>query len=144
MRLMTISSEGLALIKRFEGCRLKAYKCPAGVLTIGYGHTKGVTAGMTITQSRAEELLREDVAPVERLLNALKINLRQGQFDALVSFIFNLGAGAFGSSTLKKKIVAGAADKDIVAEFRRWTKAGGKVLPGLVQRRDAEAALWMK
>lgn len=143
MTLMTTSGNGLNLIKRYEGCRLKAYKCPAGVWTIGYGHTRGVKDGMTITQAIADQLLIEDVKHCEKAINALGINLRQGQFDALVSFIFNLGTGNFNSSTLKKKIVAGAADREICDEFKKWVKAGGKVMAGLIKRREEEAAMWM-
>lgn len=143
MKLMTTSNDGLALIKKSEGLMLKSYKCPAGVWTVGYGHTRGVKPGMTITQEIADNLLIEDVKPCEKLINGLKLNLRQGQFDALVSFIFNLGEGKFNSSTLKKKILAGAKDEDIVAEFKKWNKGGGKVLPGLVKRREEEARLWM-
>lgn len=141
---MTTSNEGLDLIRRHEGLRLTAYVCPAGVLTIGYGHTRGVTKGMTITQEIAELLLKEDIAPTERAINALGKNLRQGQFDALVSFIFNLGIGNFNVSTLKKRIMNGEADEKIADEFRKWTKSKGKVLPGLVKRREEEATLWMK
>lgn len=147
MQLMKISSDGLELIKRYEGLRLKAYKCPAGIPTIGYGHTRGVTMGMTITEEIADRLLQEDVAPIERLLNGMKINFRQGQFDALCSWIFNLGSGSFNSSTLKKKIVAGASDKEILVEIRKWDKAkvNGKTvaLPGLTKRRAEECAHWM-
>lgn len=144
MKLMTTSPEGLALIKRYEGCRLKAYKCPAGVWTVGYGHTKGVTFAMTITQAQADQFLQDDIAPIESQLNDLQINFRQGQFDALVSFIFNLGIGNFNKSTLKKRIITGAEDSVIVSEFKRWNKAGGKVLPGLVARREAECAMWTR
>lgn len=144
MKLMTTSPEGLALIKRYEGCRLKAYKCPAGVWTVGYGHTKGVTSAMAITQAQADQFLQEDIAPIESQLNDLQINFRQGQFDALVSFIFNLGIGNFNKSTLKNRIITGAEDSVIVAEFKRWNKAGGKVLPGLVARREAECAMWTR
>ena len=143
MKLMTISKDGLELIKKYEGLRLKAYKCPAGIPTIGYGHTNGVTMGMEISQSVAEKYLLEDIAPIERALNALHINLRQGQFDALVSFIFNLGQGSFNNSTLKKKILASAPDSEICAEFKKWNKAGGKVLAGLVKRREDEARTWV-
>lgn len=142
MRLMTTGEKGLNLIKSFEGCKLKAYKCPAGVPTIGYGHTKGVTMGMEISQSVADKYLAEDVAPLEKTINKLGINFRQGQFDALVSFMFNLGEGSFNKSTLKKKILAGAKDAEIAEEFKKWNKAGGKVLAGLVKRREAEAKLW--
>ena len=141
---MKTSNDGIALIKKYEGCKLTAYKCPAGVWTIGYGHTRGVTKGMTITQEIADLLLREDVAPIEKHLNDMRIQWRQGQFDACVSFIFNLGIGNFNTSTLKKRILEGAKkDKEIVSEFKRWNKAGGKVLSGLVRRREEEAATWM-
>ena len=144
MKLMTISNAGLALIKKYEGCQLKAYKCPAGVWTVGFGTTKGVKAGMEIDLATAEKMLLGDVAPIEKAINKLGINFRQGQFDALVSFIYNLGIGNFNSSTLKKKIVAGAKDEDIAAEFGKWNKAGGKVLAGLTKRREEEAKLWMQ
>lgn len=143
MRLMKTSSDMLSLIKGFEGLSLSAYKCAAGVWTIGYGHTRGVTAGMVITEEIADALLMEDISPIERLINGMNINFRQGQFDALVSFVFNVGEGKFSSSTLKKKIVAGAPDEEIVSEFKRWDKCKGKVLPGLTRRREEEAATWM-
>ena len=141
---MKTSNEGLSLIKKYEGCKLTAYRCPAGVLTIGYGHTRGVKNGMTITQGIADQLLREDIAPVEKQINDMRLELKQNQFDALVSFIFNLGVGNFNSSTLKKKIIAKASNAEIAAEFKKWTRAGGKVMPGLVKRRAEEAALWTR
>ena len=144
---MTTSNDGLALIKTSEGLKLNAYKCPAGVWTIGYGHTRGVKQDMTITQEIADNLLIEDIMPCEKLINDLRLNLRQGQFDALVSFIFNVGEGNFNTSTLKKKILACAKDEEIAAEFKKWNKGrvNGKltVLPGLVRRRAEEAKLWM-
>ena len=143
MKKMTTSKLGLQLIKDFEGLRLTAYKCPAGVWTIGYGHTKGVKQGMVIDQARADDLLIEDVAPIERQLNALNINFRQEQFDALVSWIFNLGAGNFIGSTLYKKIGNDAPDEEIAAEFVRWVKAGGHPLVGLMKRRVAEANMFV-
>ena len=144
MRLMTISEKGLNLIKTFEGCKLKAYKCPAGVLTIGYGTTKGVTEGMEINLAMAERMLLSDIAPLEKTINKMGINFRQGQFDALVSFMYNLGVGNFNKSTLKKRIQDGAKDEVIAEEFKKWNKAGGKVLAGLTKRREAEANLWME
>ena len=148
MRKMRTSQDGLSLIKKYEGLRLKAYLCPAGVWTIGYGHTRGVTKGMTITEEIADKLLVEDVADAERAINGLNVPLRQGQFDALVSFIFNLGVGNFNASTLKKLILAQAkSDAAIAKEFKKWDKAtvgGRKVsLPGLTKRRAEEAATWM-
>ena len=126
-------------LKEFEGCRLKAYKCPAGIWTIGVGHTKGVTAGMEITQERADELLREDLKVYEDFLNGLKICKRQWQFDALVSMTFNIGIAAFKRSTLLKNIQQGKSEQYIRIQFARWNKANGKVLPGLVKRRAWEA-----
>lgn len=132
----------LSLIKRFEGLRLKAYICPAGVPTIGYGTTKGVRMGQTITEEEAERLLREDVAVFERGVDeAVKVPLNPNQRAALVSFAYNVGLGAFRTSTLLRLLnkgdYAGAAK-----QFDRWTKGGGKVLPGLVKRRAAERELF--
>jgi lysozyme len=143
MKKMTTSRKGLQLIKGFEGLRLGSYKCPAGVWTIGYGHTKGVKQGQVIDQMRADDMLIEDIAPIERLLNSIGINFRQEQFDALVSWIFNLGAGAFGSSTLKKKILSDAKDEEIAAEIIRWVNSGGKPMAGLKRRRVAEANMFV-
>ncbi len=142
MRLMQISDQGLAIIRQCEGLRLKAYLCPAGVWTVGYGHTHGVSEGLHITSAEADKLLLQDVAPIENFLHTLRINFRQGQFDALASFIFNVGLSAFRQSTLLRKIMTDASDEAITAEFLRWNKAGGKVLPGLNARRKQEAALW--
>ena len=144
MKLMTTSQAGRDLIKKYEGLRLKAYKCPAGVWTVGYGHTRGVTSSTEISQSMADLFLLDDIRPLERYINKLGINFRQGQFDALVSFMFNLGEGNFNKSTLKKKILAGGNDEDIAAEFKKWNKAGGKVLDGLTKRREEEAELWLR
>jgi lysozyme len=143
MKKMTTSSKGLRLIKGFEGLRLESYKCPAGVWTIGYGHTKGIKPDMVIDQSKADEYLIEDIAPIERFLNALKINFRQEQFDALVSWIFNIGVGDFKGSTLFKKISADAPDEEITDQIVRWVYAGGKPLPGLKKRRIAEANMFL-
>lgn len=139
---MQISDQGLAIIRQCEGLRLKAYLCPAGVWTVGYGHTHGVSEGLHITSAEADKLLLQDVAPIENFLHTLRINFRQGQFDALASFIFNVGLSAFRQSTLLRKIMTDASDEAITAEFLRWNKAGGKVLPGLNARRKQEAALW--
>ena len=136
---MKTSESAKAKIKEFEGCRLTAYKCPANVLTIGYGHTKGVTAGMVITRGQAEAYLNEDITVVERQVNANMPQLPQCQYDAVVSFIFNLGWPKFADSTLCRKIKANHNDATIPAEFRRWVYASGKVLPGLVTRREWEA-----
>jgi lysozyme len=138
---MKISRKGTELIKRFEGCQLTAYKCPAGVWTIGYGHTRNVKMGMKITQQEAEKFLLDDVAPCENILS--KFTLKQNQFDALVSWIFNLGVGNFNSSTLKLKLLAKASDIEVADQIIRWTKANGKVLLGLQKRRVAEANMYV-
>jgi lysozyme len=143
MKKMTTSSRGIQLIKGFEGLKLESYKCPAGVWTIGYGHTKGVKPNVVIDQMRAEDLLIEDIAPIERMLNKLGINFRQECFDALVSWNFNLGEGAFRNSTLLKKIVADAPDEEITDQIVKWVNAGGKPLVGLKRRRVAEANMFL-
>lgn len=143
MNTMKTSDNGLQLIRSFEGCVLKAYKCPAGVWTIGYGHTKGVTPGDRISQAMAEELLQEDIAPIEKILNEKFPGLKQGQFDALVSFVFNLGWTAFSSSTLCKRILMKASDQAVCEQLLRWFYANKKPLVGLMKRRVAEANLWM-
>jgi lysozyme len=133
------SVSDLSLIKEFEGLRLEAYLCPAKVWTIGYGHTKTAKPGMKITEGGAEALLRHDLEWVESTINKnVKVPLTQNQYDALASFIYNVGAGAFRKSTLLRLLnqgdYAGAA-----GQFQRWNKAGGKVLRGLTRRRQAEA-----
>lgn len=137
---MRASEKLIKALKGFEGLRTKAYKCPAGIWTIGYGHTKGVTAGMTITEAKAEELLREDLRVFEQNVEKLVPGLTQPQFDALVDFSFNLGSYNLQGSTLLKKIKAKASQAEICYQFSRWNKAGGKVLPGLTRRRAWEAA----
>jgi lysozyme len=143
MKKMTTSRRGIQLIKDFEGLKLESYKCPAGVWTIGYGHTKGIKPNEVIDQMRAEDLLIEDIAPIERMLNKLGINFRQECFDALVSWNFNLGEGAFRNSTLLKKIVADAPDEEITDQIVKWVNAGGKPLVGLKRRRVAEANMFL-
>ena len=143
MRMMTTSNQGKDLIKEFEGLRLDAYRCPAGIPTIGWGHTKGVKMGQHITLAVAEDLLVEDIAPIERLLNGMKINFRQEQFDALVSWIFNLGEGKFKGSTMYKRIVGNAKDEEITDQMVKWINAAGRPLPGLMKRRVAEANLFL-
>lgn len=138
------SNEALQAICNFEGLRLKAYKCPAGVWTIGVGHTRGVYKGQKITKEQAYEYLRQDIAPIETYLNKQHICKTQGQFDALVDFIFNLGIGNFRSSTLRKYIIAGYSDEKICAQFKRWVYAAGKKLKGLVKRRAWECEMWVK
>ena len=140
---MNISKKGIDLIKRFEGCRLKAYRCPAGVWTIGYGHTNNVRPDDIITQNDAEELLKRDLKVHEdNVKMVVKIALTQNQFDALVSFEYNVGYGAFANSTLLKLLNAGnynGASK----QFERWVYAGDRVLEGLVKRRKAERELFL-
>ncbi|MBE8918609.1 lysozyme [Enterobacter kobei] len=146
--MMQISDKGISLIKQFEGCKLTAYQDSVGVLTIGYGWTqpvygKPIRAGMTIKQETAERLLKTGLVSYESDVSRLvKVGLTQGQFDALVSFTYNLGSRSLSTSTLLRKLnagdYAGAAD-----EFLRWNKAGGKVLNGLTRRREAERALFL-
>lgn len=131
---MKVSHETFEKIKMFEGCRLKAYKCSAGVWTIGYGHTMGVKEGMTITQQQADDMLLEDLRFFEEEVAKLG-QWTQNQFDALVDFSFNLGIGNLKKSTLLKKIRAGANAETIAAEFFRWVHAGGRAQPGLMIRR---------
>ncbi|HAV2174444.1 TPA: lysozyme [Enterobacter cloacae] len=145
---MQTSEKGIAVIKQFEGCKLTAYQDSVGVWTIGYGWTqpvdgKPIRAGMTIKQETAERLLKTGLVSFESDVSRLvKVGLTQGQFDALVSFTYNLGARSLSTSTLLRKLnagdYAGAAD-----EFLRWNKAGGKVLNGLTRRREAERALFL-
>ena len=139
---MKTSPKGIALIKEFEGLRLKAYLCPGGVWTIGYGHTAGVKPGMVITKAQAEEYLKADLIAFERYLNGLGLALNQNQFDALISFIYNVGTGNFSSSTLLRKVRANPQDNSIVDEFLRWVYSKGRVLPGLQRRRLAEMKLY--
>lgn len=137
-----ISADGLDLIKRSEGLRLTAYKCPADVPTIGYGSTgPHVRMGMTITADEAEDLLVRDLSRFEKGVAEMGGTMTQGQFDALVSFAFNLGLGALKTSTLLRKHLAGD-HAGAAAEFGRWVNAGGRRLNGLVTRRAAEAKLY--
>lgn len=139
---MTTSQNGIELIKRHEGLRLGAYLDAAGVWTIGYGSTGGVRPGDVITEAQAEALLREDIRTAEREVGRHKLNINQNQFDALVSFTFNVGSGNFRSSTLLKRIKENPDHPDIANQFRRWVYGGGKVLPGLIKRRAEEAKLY--
>lgn len=143
---MKTSPKGVALIKSAEGLRLKAYPDPGtGGLpwTIGYGSTSGVTRNMVITKTQAEQMLAADLVRFESAIERLaRVPLNQSQFDALVSFTYNVGEGNFTKSTLLRKLNAG--DTSGAAEqFSRWVHAGGKVLPGLVKRRAAERALFL-
>ena len=123
----------------FEGCKLTAYKCPAGVWTIGVGHTKGVKQGQTITKAQAMSLLKGDLLPCENYVNNLGVCKTQGQFDALVDFAFNLGTAALGRSTLLKYIRAKKPEQYIREEFAKWVNSKGMRLKGLVIRRQWEA-----
>ena len=139
---MKISLEGLSLIKKFEGCRLKAYYCSGGVLTIGYGHTGGVKETDTITQEEADKLLKGDILKFEQYVeDNVMVELDQGQFDALVAWTFNLGPGNLRESTMLKKLNNGDYES-VPFEMRRWNKAGGKTLDGLIRRREAESLLF--
>lgn len=141
--MTTVSQKGLDLIKSFEGCELTAYRDPVGILTIGYGHTgSDVVDGQVITQEQADALLASDVVVTAKgVEDSLWRSVSQHQFDALVSFAYNVGLGAFKQSTLLRFVDAGnyqaAAD-----QFRLWVHAGSEVLPGLVRRRAAEATLF--
>ena len=137
-----MTREGLELIKRYESLRLEAYKCPAGVWTIGYGHTKGVIKGMKISKEEAEELLKQDVAIVELQVVNTVGKLAACKIDALVSFSYNVGVAAFRRSTLCRKVKANSDDASIRAEFGKWVYAGGKKLQGLVRRRAEEAEMY--
>lgn len=140
---MKISNSGLSLIKRYEGCRLKAYKDSVGVWTIGWGNTSHAKAGIAITQQQAETFLKEDIVPVERVLNGIGVNFTQNQFDALCSWIFNLGTANFSSSTMRKYIVARKSDVEITDQLVKWHNAGGKPLTGLKRRRVTEANMFL-
>lgn len=144
---MKTSSKGKDLIKKYEGLRLSVYKCPANVLTIGYGHTKTAKPGMSINKEMAELLLNMDLIDFEKAVKALvKVPLTQNQFDSLISLSFNVGVGNFSKSTLLKKLNAGDY-AGAAPEFLKWNKArttgGMKELPGLTKRRKEEQALFL-
>ena len=141
---MRMSDYAFIRLKELEGFRAEAYQCPGGVWTIGYGHTKGVKKGQRITEGDASRLLVKDVEYFEQFLakEPYEEELTQGQWDALTDFLFNLGPGNFLSSTLRKKLLRDIDDSTIPDEFRRWNKSKGKVLPGLVKRREWEAQMF--
>lgn len=139
---MKASVDAYELIKQFEGLRLEAYLCPAGIWTIGYGHTSGVSPNSFITIQEADEYLHRDVAAIEMQLNKLNLSLRQCQWDAIVSFVFNVGIGNFKASTLLAKIRINPDDNSIMDEFLRWVYANGKVMRGLQKRRLTEMKLY--
>lgn len=138
---MQVSQKGLELTKTSEGCCLKAYRDTGGVWTIGYGHTGGVRPNQIILQSVADTLLNHDMEYSVGIVNAHALPCTQGQFDALCDFVFNVGPTQFLHSTLLKYHLAGEYNK-AAAEFPKWKYDNGKVIPGLVKRRAAEAALY--
>lgn len=147
---MQTSEQGIKMIIAFEGIEEKAYKCPSGVWTIGVGHTgevddRPINAGMHITQEKAMQLLRQDLAHFEEYINAEPYakKLQQHQFDALVSFVFNIGTAAFHSSTMRRKLCSGADNDSVAAEFGRWIYGKKGMLPGLVRRRKIEAEMFL-
>ncbi len=141
---MKTGQHGIDLIKKYESCKLTAYKCPAGVWTIGYGHTQGVKQGDKIDQNQADKFLGDDLKESENDINAAcRKELTQWQFDALVSFVFNVGYGAFRSSTLLKYINMGKFTQAAL-EFAKWNRSNGKVLDGLTKRRESERLLFVK
>lgn len=140
---MKTSKTGLELIMKYEGFRAEAYRCPGGVWTIGYGHTGAeVKAGRRATQEEAIEWLRSDVQVAEAAINKEKLNIGQHQFDALVSFVFNVGTGNFRNSALLKKIREDPDAPGIREAFMQWKRVKGVILPGLVRRRQEEADLY--
>ena len=142
---MKISNKGIDFIIKEERERLTAYKCAAGVWTIGVGHTgKDVYQGLKITKEQSRKLLSKDIEKFEKAVSKqITVPLTQAQFDALVSFTFNLGEGNLQKSTLRKKINSKASDEEIGKEFNKWVNAGGKKLAGLVKRRQREANLFI-
>ena len=139
---MEMSRVGIELIKQFEGCRLKAYKDAVGVWTIGYGHTVDVKEGIEISQHQAEVILEVDLREYEGYINKyVQVPLTQNQFDALVSWVYNLGVGNLRSSTMLRVLNEGKYS-EVSYQIKRRNKAGGKVLRGLIRRREAEADLF--
>ena len=142
---MKISAKGLDLIKRFEGCRLTSYKDVGGIWTVGWG-TIGPHVGpnLTITQAQADSWLQEHVDQFSaRVTNLVKVSVNQNQFDALVSFTYNVGVSAFQGSTLLRLLNDGAEPSVVASEFLRWNKVDGKIIEGLKRRREAERELFL-
>lgn len=139
---MKTSQKGIDFIKRHEALRLHAYKDSVGVWTIGYGHTSTAKQGMVITEAEAEKLLKKDLKTAEDEINRHSLPLKQHQFDAVASFVFNVGIGSFRRSTLLKRLKMDVNHPDIANQFNRWVYGGGKILPGLVRRRKEEANLY--
>lgn len=140
---MIVSDKGIALIKQFEGLRLQAYQDTGGIWTIGVGHTgTDVVAGLMIDEDEAIRLLKSDLAAAESCVDeSVEVEVSQAQFDALVSLTFNIGCNAFRASTLLRLLNAGSYDA-AAKQFGRWSKDNGRILPGLVKRRAAEAELF--
>ena len=143
--IMKINADGIAIVKKFEGCSLTSYVCPGGYITIGYGHRNPkLRLGMKITEQEAERLLIADLTRFEdAITKKIKVDINSNQFSALVSFAYNVGCGALFSSTLwkilnKKQYIQASS------EFMKWVHAGGRELPGLKARRTAERALFLK
>lgn len=143
--MSAVPKAAVELVKRFEGCKLKAYRCPAGVWTCGYGATGAdVGSGTVWTQDQAEERLTRDLTKFAAAVDTLvKVPLTDGQRAALISFAFNLGAGALKGSTLLRLLNAGKV-ADAAEQFKRWCLAGGQELKGLKVRREAERQLFME
>lgn len=139
---MEASKELIEHVKKCEGLSLTAYTDAGGVWTIGYGHSGGVRKGEKITEAVADVYLRRDLDVAERAVNLSGLAKTQGQFDALVDFVYNVGMGNLAKSTLKKKIQSNASTEEIQEEFRRWVYSGKKKLNGLVARREWEARRW--
>lgn len=143
-KTMKASDRLIEALKRFEELRTEAYLCAGGRWTIGYGHTLTAREGMIIDEQRAEHLLRQDVNVIERWLSSKNITEEQHQFDALVSFVFNLGIASFYDSTLRKVIERGGSAEEVRKQWMRWVHVKKKVLPGLVKRREWECNLFVK
>ena len=143
-KMMHVSDNLIRLLKGWEGYCDKAYKCPAGVWTIGYGHTAGVKEGDSVTPEQADYLLKCDLEQFEAAIwhDVRALDLTQAQFDALVSFAYNVGVGNWQKSTLRKLVLTGQ-NSEAAGQFECWNKGGGKVLPGLVKRRRAEREMWL-
>jgi len=136
------SQEGISLIKLFEGCELTAYRCSADVPTIGYGHTANVSDGDTCTQEEAETMLAEDLVEFEDYVkNYVESELQQNEFDALVAWTYNLGPANLKESTMLKELNSGNFE-EVPRQMKRWNRAGGEVLDGLIRRREAESRLF--
>ncbi|CAB5218800.1 COG3772 Phage-related lysozyme (muraminidase) [uncultured Caudovirales phage] len=143
---MKPSQNCINLIKKFEGCRLKAYKCPAGLWTIGYGNTQwqdgqSIKEGQELSLYKAESLL---TFYVEKFASQIKLNVNQNQFDALVSFAYNTGIGAYNKSTLKKMVIENPGNPLIKDEFLKWVAKGSSYEKGLTKRRTEESNLYFK